>query len=375
MQLLTKNSNKLFYKALLTKVLCKQLLTVSIFSIVFLGGIILNAGGSSVLQAQVTCTIGVCPTDIVNQYDINLKKNYSSEYFEGFSDTHALSALMTIPYVGATRIDHLTIGAQGSLGLKGDGFKVNEDNIVTGLGKNDDTKLFNGSFYAGINLGGLFDWFGIVKSILNLPSIISLHKFDILVAHYSTETLYHRKSIKYGIENSYGGLRYQLIPGASLPILGGWTGIVFGVGYLQTKVTFSKNNKENDIRTLSIAGSEFRSEEEKIEIVSELSSIPVELDTGVSILFFNITYGIGALYSSGNAKLNFKRDGALHDSSGTLQGQLQVRLKADADARREIYYTKLGFELPLLPFFKIGAQAVYSNSKAYAYGVGVRLSL
>ena len=318
------------------------------------------------LQAQ-ACSDALC-----NSVPKLLQDNYLKNLNQSFAEAHAVAATSAMPYIGKTRVDHVTVGGQITYGVRTDidrSFKA-EGNSVKNLTQ-PVGRIAYGSYFAGVNIGGLLNWFGLVTSLLGLPSFASLDNFDILVARSDT-AISSIGSVEYAFKTSYAGIRYQMIPGLGLPILGGWKGIVFGVGYLSSTVSFSQ--LDDSVDNVTVNDLEWREGREKFTLESNLSNVVLELNTGLEILFLNVTAGVGVLLNDGESKLKYEREGKAFKSGGAL-GDLNVNLKDEVDAPSSIYYYKMGLEFPLLPFVRLGGEASYANKGAYSYALALRLSL
>ena len=311
------------------------------------------------LQAQ-ACSHSLC--DSAADF---LRDSYVKDLSEGFAEAHAIAAVGAMPYIGKTRIDHITLGGQVSVGVRNElsrDFEAGGVN-VNGLGQPVKYAAF-ASYFAGINVGGLLDWFGVITNLLGLPSFASLDKFDILVSRAEADNFLEFGGVEYGFETSYVGIRYQLIPGAGLPILGGWKGIVFGIGYMSSTVRFSE--LDDSIDTANLGALALGGDQEKFTLESELRSIPLELNTGIEVLFLNVTAGLGVLLNKGQSKLRYERSGEVSDSSGP-QGTLDLDLESETEAPASIYYYKMGLELPIFPFIRLGGEAAYGSKGDYSY--------
>ena len=324
---------------------------------------------ASALQAQTACSDALC----MSASDL-LKESYVKDLNQSFAEAHSIAAVSAMPYIGKVRVDHITVGAQGIFGIR---TKIDEDIETDGIEISNLTQptgaVVYGSYFAGVNIGGLLNWFGVVTNLLGLPSFAALDNFDILVAHSDAEDFLKFGGVKYSFETAYAGIRYQLIPGAGLPILGGWKGIVFGIGYLSSTVRFSELS--DDVDNISIDTLELRAEQEKFTLESTVNSVPLELNTGVEILFLNVTAGAGVLLNTGKSKLQYERKGQALDESGADLGPLALELEDEIDPPSSVFYYKMGLEFPILPFVRLGGEASYGTKGAYSYAFAMRISL
>ena len=329
-----------------------SILRVKSFIAFFLFALSLPIAAS--LQAQSTCSHTLCA-----QAGNLLKGSYVKNLSQSFGEAYAISAVSAMPYIGKTRVDLFTVGVQGNIGVRSD----ISGNIETGGQElsnltQPSSLVFSGFYFGGINLG--------------LVSLGVLSDFDLLVSHADINDFPMFGGLRYSFKTNYVGIRYQLISGIGLPVLGAWKGIVLGLGYLSPQFRFSQKNDSPS--NLSVGGLELRPDQEKFNIESELSSIPLEINTGVEILFFNATAGVGFLFNTGESKLKYEWQGNAF-MNGMDQGSLSISPEEKTDLPSYIYYYKMGLEFPILPFARLGGEISYANEGDFAYAFAMRVSL
>ena len=316
---------------------------------------------SQSLLAQTDCTDTDFCTTIKNAIEDQFLDNLS----QSFSDAHVIAATGAMPYIGGVRINRISLGAQLNYGVKTSvpDTTTNEGKKVNGLGNSPLGFIVYGSYHAGINLGNFLGLFNF------LPGVSHLSKYDILFSRSEAKNLIKLAGVKIGFETSYIGLRYQMINGLTLPILGGWKGLVFGIGYMTSKVNFSAVDGSPSNVSIADNNESWVSESEKITLESKLKSIPLELNTGVEILFFNVTYSLGTLLNSGETLLKYRRDGEVKN------GKFDVRAESKTKPSSTYFYNKIGLEFPIFPFVRFGGEALYGEKGAFGYTFALRISI
>ena len=328
------------------------------FSILFLF-CIFSFSQSLLAEDQKDCTF--CNT-IQNAIEDQFLDNLS----QSFSDAHVIAATGAMPYIGGVRINRISLGAQLNYGMKTSISDTTTDKgKVNGLGNSPLDFIVYGSYHAGINLGNFLGLFNF------LPGVSHLSKYDILFSHSEAKNLIKLSGVKIGFETSYIGLRYQMINGLTLPILGGWKGLVFGIGYMTSKVNFSAiDGSPSDVSIADNNDESWISESEKFTLESKLKSFPIELNTGVEILFFNVTYSLGTLLNSGETLLKYRRDGGQVGAH-----KFDLRTESKTKPSSTYFYNKIGLEFPIFPFVRFGAEALYGEKGALGYTLALRISI
>ncbi len=286
--------------------------------------------------------------------------HYLGGLSESFSDAHTAAASVAMPYIGTTRVNLVTVGAQAVAGVRA---KDDDDtSFDTPSGEIKDLKqpisfIPYASYFAGVNVGSLLSLFGGTASgFLGLPNL------DLIVARSSADEFISVNGVKFSFETSYYGIQYSVVGGRVLPIIGAWKGIVLGAGYMQSTVEFTAEN--NNPQDIFVGASRLSSTNEKLSLESKLTSIPIELKTGIEVLFFSFTATAGTLFHSGETELKFEREGSFSFNETD---------KSEPDA--QTFYYKMGAEFTLFPFFRVGAEVSYPSQGSYAYSVATRINI
>ncbi len=365
-----ENFFKAISKGIAQRYIRKQSVVIYSFVLFVLGfSLVVSPMGSLWAQSNNCGSNSTCLTVVGD-----LENQYLNGLAQGFADAHTAAVVVGMPYIGKTRVDNITVGAQLSFGARvegGEDFQSNSGQEYKNLGRPIGLVL-QGSYFAGVNVGGILSWFGIVQNLLGLPSFASLANFDIIIGYSNFDEFINIGGAKFGFETLYTGIKYSLISGASLPILGGWKGVVLGFGYLRSSIDFTQSK---DAEETILGGARLMSSgQEKFTMESESIGVPIEVNTGIELFFINVTAGAGVLLNiDGNTKIRYEREGTLATAGGDID--LDVDLKKEASAKRSLYFYKMGFEIPILPFVRLGGEATYASEGLYGYTFAVRASL
>ncbi len=325
----------------------------------------------SALQAQIRCP--ACDTDEVAGLNNVLEQHYLQDLVKSYAEAHSVTGALSAPYIGQVRINRISLGAQLNLGRREETentYTSESGERISSLSKPTNYSAF-GSLFIGLNLGGLFNWFGMADRLLHLPPVLSLDRIDVLASSADSNNTLTLEGASYSFKSNYVGIHYQIINGLTFPVLGGWKGIVLGLGYGSSEVRFREKN--DDLQRIALAGGDWISSHEVFTLSSKMDSFPVELKTGLSMLFIHFSATAGVVSNTGKSILKYERSGTLRQSDGTSVGELNADLRAEVKTSDTLPYYKMGVEFPLAPFFHASFESTYASGGLYAYVLGARL--
>jgi len=109
--------------------------------------------------------------------------------------------------------------------------------------------------------------------------------------------------------------KYQLLKGFDLPLIK-WRGIIAGSGILYQRTSLGINYPLEDLDEGDVV---FRNPAVTFDMVINTVTIPLEINTAIQLLIFNLSAGVGADLAFGNNNMDIGIGGQVwHDSEGTV---------------------------------------------------------
>ncbi len=354
-------------------------------------GLLWPAGG---LSAQIACTGPGCALLPVSQaqYD-RLYSDFYNQYVIDLFDRNAHAAVVAnlmSPPIGTVNLYGFTGGVN-----VGAGYHELEEKTITSPGVGTFDKVpsagaaANLRAFGGFNLGALlgrrYDPHDETRE--SSPGFFSLSRFDIYVSGMRhTETLEDEGGIdgtlRATVENRGGEVRYHLVE--STDIYGGpmlrWLGVSVGVGYYETKFRISYASGAPETATLRLEnGANLKwSSIDVATFTSEVESIPLEIRTGIQVLYFlNLTTGFGISRNRGFFEGYLLRTGSFTPETEfvipgvSASANLGMSVYRRAEVPSDLYYVRAGVEFNILAL-KIGVEALKTR-RDYGATAAVRI--
>jgi len=376
---------------LLYKYIMKRISRIS--GLIFFGLLVTLAFLPASLFAQMTCTGNACPylpfsTKDYDRISGEFQKQYTNKLFNDMAEA-AVVANLAGPPVGTVNLSGFTVGSNVGVGYKEPTYvDVDVPGIATFKKVPSAGAAVNGRFFGGLNLGALlgmgYDPFNprernLIESILG--------RIDIYVSAFDHTQKYESgNSNKGGINASIFSraidVRIHLVEGNEL--IGGpmlrFLGVSAGAGYYRLRSSAEFRQDKSRVSTTTALGDVVWEGANRITWTSDIETYPVEVRTGLQVLyFFNITAGGGVAMSKGNMDFTMNRTGNAYFSSPQLSAAgiatpsaiLGIGLAGHGDVPARLAFARAGVEINLT-ILKISIEALKTKNSTGG-NVGVRL--
>ncbi len=279
------------------------------------------------------------------------------ELCNNYSNTHALANLGSLPYIGETRINAATVGTQVTYAL----MKPNPSTI------NEEGSELNGLIYPTrtIAYGHYFLGYNLQDALDSVP-------IDLLFAYSKSKAFVKLGPYNYNYDYAYFGFHYQVVENYSFKTAGAWKGLILGLGYINSVIYLDQTNIE--VPDLNYKQYKWISSSHNFNLRSNVTSWPLELNTGFEIYFLSFTMGLGLVLSTGDTNLIYSRDGGITDGgANTISNIPSIEVMTKPPST--LAYGRVGVEINPFSYFKIGSEIVYASRGSISYNLGLRFGL
>lgn len=363
------------------------------FFLVLFVGLALWLPGS--LQAQITCTGDGCaylpysPSTLDSSF-AELKRQYTDPLFNDMGQAMALAASAGPP-IGTVNLSGITAGVHLGVGY----VPVEKVTVsIPGFGTYNDVPRAGGALspraFVGVNAGALFLSSYDIASGTSTPAMLSPARFDLyFTALERTETVKQTAESKGDLTAQVYArgfeIRYHLVEGNNIllgPLLR-FRGVSIGAGSYHTRQAVDYRQEKSKLTYRPSGSDELTWEaENRISYRASIDSYPVEIRTGVQLLYLlNLTIAAGTVWSKGSSEFELNRVGPVYLKSD-LASQMGYTIPG---AVLSAHITGKGDVPPVLPFARVGVEfnlTVLKISfeymvakKAYGGNIGVRVEI
>lgn len=360
----------------------------------------IGLAAASPVQAQAFCTGPGCAAlpfsqDSLNSLFFQFQYQYTNQLFSDIARASTLANITGAP-TGTVNLQKFTIGTGVGAGAVP---VTNRTLTLTGVGvfQNVPTGGVYASprIFAGINLGYLFgNEYDPFSGSGSSPSFLSPARFDVFVQGVEYSRRYyldsHKSRAAAGFYNRGVDVRYHLVEGS--PIVGGpllrFLGVSIGTGYHISRVNLEVNQYAK-YKVAAVNGAIlYWDGYNYLRIQSKVKTYPVELMTGMQLLYFlNLSVGGGVTTNSGYANMDLTRIGptylgtdltnnvlsglGINQISSTFDNYLVLNIPGRGSIPKHVPYAKVGVDFNIY-VVKIFAEGVYAKHAAGA-NVGARV--
>ncbi len=347
------------------------------------------------LSAQITCTGDGCaylpysPATLDSSF-AELKRQYTDPLFNDMGQAMALAAAAGPP-IGTVNLSGVTAGVHLGVGYV-PVEKVTVD--IPGFGTYKDVPRAGAAVspraFVGINAGALLLSSYDLASGTETPAMLSPARFDLyFTALNRVETVKQTAESKGDLTAQVYArgfeIRYHLVEGNNIllgPMLR-FRGVSIGAGHYHTRQAVDYTQEKSKL-TYTPSGSEELTweAENKISYRASVDSYPVEIRTGVQVLYLlNLTIAAGSVWSKGSTSFTMNRSGPVYLKSDlastmgyTIPGAvLSANITGNGTIPSVLPFARVGVEFNLT-IVKVSFEYMIAK-RAYGGNVGVRVEI